>query len=118
MTTAKLSVFLQKWFCGCGVPENACESLRKLLKWHEDWDHRDEMREYLGELKYLTLYTLDHFELIEHGGGVGSSWLTGLGENVLAGLEREKVADGYESLLETRCIHGNLCMDTQCPECA
>lgn len=97
--------------CACGQPDLVIDLLVKALDWfsrkkaaedaREDtsprgWDafyeaHRPLYEEFEEEtcggnqeLFWLVLYTLDHCDLIEHGGGVASGWLTPLGEQALA----------------------------------
>jgi hypothetical protein len=114
MTRQELRVFLMTWFCGCGAPEAATASLLRLLE-----QYSDEHREADGEpaykalpkwipdkgIMFLTLYWLTDLDLIEHGGGVLASWLTGKGQAVLEALRREK-EDGFEALHASFCAHG------------
>lgn len=107
MTRQDLRVFLQEWFCGCGSPQDACRALLNLLRLHPLYEHYDELEAFLPDdgVQYLMLYTLDHFELTEHGGNVGGAWLTNKGKAVLVALERE-TGDEFEALTESCCIHG------------
>jgi hypothetical protein len=91
-------VFSKLPLCGCGDPESILELYRDILRhrravsdaddwrplndeWTKFWDSKDET------LMWLALYTLDHADLIEHGGGVRASWLTGSGYRFLELLE-------------------------------
>lgn len=120
MTRQELSVFFQEWFCGCGSPEMAAETLRMVLSMHPLYEHGAEFDALVPceGLRMLLLYTLDHFELTEHGGTVGGGWLTDKGKAVLAALEREK-SDNYAALFAQACIHGYAVEGEafECPEC-
>jgi hypothetical protein len=118
MTRQELRVFLQDWFCGCGAPEDAAETLRQLLALHPLHSNREAFDARVPDdgLQYLLLYTLSHFDLTEHGGSVGGAWLSDKGKSVLAGLEHEKAADNYETLFETSCAHG-VSIEEDCVEC-
>jgi hypothetical protein len=121
MTRQELRVFLQDWFCGCGSPDAAADTLRIILTLHPLHSNREAFETLVPNdgVQHLLLYTLDHFDLTEHGGSVGGGWLTEKGKAVLAALEREK-ADDYEALFETACLHG-YAVETElmdCPECA
>lgn len=76
-------------FCGCGQPEEALKLVLTLLRLAPFYDSRPEIEALLPDpgVQMIVLYTLDHAELIEHGGGVGGSWLTDKGERFLALLE-------------------------------
>jgi hypothetical protein len=56
-------------------------------------------------MQQLMLYTLDHFDLIEHGGGIGGAWLSKKGQAVLEALQREE-GDAFEALSAMCCVHG------------
>lgn len=121
MTRPELRVFLGEWFCGCGAPESAAARLCDLLALHPLYDHRPELEQLLPDdgLRQLVLYTLNHFDLTEHGGSVNGGWLTDTGRAVLDALNQE-TADGYESLMADACVHGYAVEDElhECPECA
>lgn len=112
MTRQELRRFLDKFFCGCGSPEAASASLLRLLEQYSD-ENRDGEPAYKAlptwipdeGIRYLVLYWLTELDLLEHGGGVMASWLTGKGQNVLEALRREK-ADDFEALHGMYCIHG------------
>jgi hypothetical protein len=101
MTRPELRVFLGGWFCGCGNPEDAAAALLRLLNLHPLSDHRDEFEKWVPDsgLQYLLLYSLDRYELTEHGGTVGGAWLTSKGEAVRDALAREE-GDGFAALTE------------------
>lgn len=107
MTRQETRVFLQEWFCGCGIPTTAVARLRDLLTLHPLYDNRAAFELLVPNdgIQYLLLYTLDHFELTEHGGSVDGAWLTDKGKALLDSLNRE-ADDGYHTLMETSCIHG------------
>lgn len=121
MNRQELRVFLQEWWCGCGSPEEASARLRDVLALHPLYEHRAEIDALIPDsgFQYLILYTLDHFDLTEHGGTVGGGWLTDKGKAVLEALNRE-AASNYEALSENACMHG-YAVETElmdCPECA
>lgn len=90
--------------CGCGVPENTYEAIRRYLRirkscfeenisWenvtecyrtnlHIDYD--DPMN--YGILQFLA-YILDSYGFTEHGSSVGGCWLTKEGERLLTVLD-------------------------------
>lgn len=120
MTRQGLRVFLQDWFCGCGNPDEAAAELLRLLELCPLYDHRTEFEALFPSsgMGYLVLYTLDHFDLIEHGGNVGGSWLTEKGQQVRDALRRESASE-FDALAESSCVHG-YGVDTElldCPEC-
>lgn len=114
MTREELRVFLQKWFCGCGSPQTASDALLRIL---EAYTEREPPNDYFKAwrlidewfpdegMRYLALYWLTDLDLIEHGGSVNASWLTGLGERVRDALRREKT-DEFEKLHAMHCVHG------------
>ena len=121
MTRQELRVFLDSWWCGCGIPESAAARLRDVLALHPLYDHRKEFEQLLPDsgFQHLILYILDHFDLTEHGSGVGGGWLTDKGKAVLEALNRESL-DGFETLTAGHCAHGYN-VDTElmdCPECS
>lgn len=101
----------REWWCGeldwccCGRPENALAFMRDALRIigeSVDANSLDALGEYTDRkskffgihggdpregMGWSYLYMLDAAGLIEHGGGVGSGWLTGKGKEVLAFLE-------------------------------
>jgi hypothetical protein len=119
MTRQELRAFLSAWFCGCGNPETAAARLRDLLALHPLFDHRPEFEQLVPDdgIQHLLLYTLDHFDLTEHGGTVGGGWLTPKGQAVLEALNVE-AADEYKALTVQACIHGYAIDGEECPECA
>lgn len=92
-------------FCGCGSPDEAYETLRRVLiilkvrseKWGRDTDYKRWYPGFLAGLQvtigykthvgaaYAYLYWIDHMDLTEHGGAV-PGWLTTKGEMVLGWL--------------------------------
>jgi hypothetical protein len=116
MTIQELRVFISEWFCGCGDPSNAARVLRDILALHPLYEHRQELEQILPDegLRYLMLYTLDHFDLTDHGSSIGGAWLTDKGRSVLDALHRE--APAFERLSGMWCIHG-YDTDTQCSLC-
>lgn len=119
MTRQELRAFLNDWFCGCADPASAAKALHDLLALHPLYENRDKVPALLPEhLESLVLYTLDHFDLTEHGGTVGGGWLTEKGQVVLEALKLE-VDDNFEVLTEQSCMHG-YAVETElkdCPEC-
>ena len=109
MTRQELRCFLRGFFCDCGDPPAATEALCWLL---ETWEDRDkamylELPKKIQDdgMQWLMCYFVNQLHLIEHGGGVMASWLTGKGSEVLAALRRERV-DGFKKLHESYCKHG------------
>lgn len=96
MTPHDLSLFFfDKLSCGCGRPEDVAELLLKVLsiveakcETPEDAKLKYERleRELPGLFYYTVLNFYDRAGLLEHGGGL-PGWLSGLGQDVLAGLK-------------------------------
>lgn len=107
MTRQELRVFLGGWFCGCGNSEDGAAALLRLLRLHPLYENRDSFEDWVPDdgIEYLLLYTLDHFDLTEHGSTVSGAWLSDKGEAVRGALEREEV-DGFEALFADHCVHG------------
>jgi len=107
MTRPELRVFLQTWFCGCGSPDLAAAYLLRLLDLHPLYEHRQELEALISDtgLEMLILYTLDRFDLTEHGGTVGGAWLSPKGEAVREALRAES-GDKFVELSRSSCIHG------------
>jgi hypothetical protein len=116
VTREELRVFLDGWFCGCGEPEAAAVELLALLRAHPLHQDRAGMKliEDLGDGRaFLVLYTLEHFELTEHGGIVSGGWLTDKGRAVMEALEREEAGFDaereempFDALFGPHCAHG------------
>lgn len=120
MTRQELRVFLGEWFCGCGHAESAASRLRDLLALHPLYEHREAVSTLLPDegIRHLLLYTLDHFDLTEHGSSILGSWLTDKGRDVLNALDKE-VADNFNELTCSACIHGyGLHELDHCAECS
>lgn len=86
--------------CGCGNPETAYALVHELLKLAPFYEHSyDEIAGLIGTpgAYHLVLGSLDEAGLIEHGGGIGGSWLTPKGKWCLEALN--SVAD-LEAVLD------------------
>jgi hypothetical protein len=111
MTVEQLRVALYRWFCGCGLPDEAADALRKLLQFHANLDSGarslDAAKAFVPDAgtRYLLLYALNHFGWIEHGSSIDGAWLSEEGEALLAGLQRE-AASGHAFLDAIACVHG------------
>lgn len=73
--------------CGCGNPEDAYALIRGILELaplHQDWR---AARALFGDgpgsggAYHVVLSVLTNAKLLEHGGGIGGSWLTGKGKH-------------------------------------
>lgn len=108
MTREQLRVEFADSWCGCGNPEEGYRLVRQVLLLCPLYDHRPEFEELIPDtgVEMIVLGLLDNLGLIEHGGGIGGSWLTSKGEAALKALNRE-AHDGFESLADDYCIHGN-----------
>ena len=87
--------------CGCGFPKEAYNFLRRLIELCDRrgylsdpptkiWvDAEKEITKVVKENPEITAHVLMHFlndkEVLEHGGTVGGSWLTKLGEDIVDG---------------------------------
>lgn len=80
-------------FCGCGNPDDAYNLVRDLLSLAPFFDHRTEVQERIGGgpgVEDLVLYSLDGAGLLEHGTGIGGSWLTAKGRHYLSLMQRHE----------------------------
>jgi hypothetical protein len=68
--------------CGCGNPETAFSLVRDLLNLAPFFENPEAVRKRIGEpgACHLVLSMLDNAGLIDHGGGIGGSWLLTKGE--------------------------------------
>lgn len=85
--------------CGCGNPEDALALVKDLLDLAPFFEDPNAVRERVGEpgAYHLVLSMLDTVGLIEHGGTIGGSWLTGKGEyfrRVLSEMTLEQIGEG------------------------
>lgn len=75
--------------CGCGDPEKTYTILKETLEifdnnnWEEKCKKQKAWEEKYGDLAFLTLYFLNSFDLLEHGGSVGGSWLSQEGKTLV-----------------------------------
>lgn len=99
--------------CGCGNPEEGVELIYKVLCLHPLYEHRDEFKALIPGtgVEMIVLGLLEDAELNEHGGGIGSSWLTPLGEQARDALRRELAEHPddetpFDSFCGLHCIHG------------
>lgn len=87
--------------CGCGRPDTAYELVRDLLRLMPLYEEgRREKAEELcgstGAFYWLLGVLTDAADLIEHGGGIGGSWMLPDGERFLAALERVEDWDEFD----------------------
>ena len=92
-------------FCGCGNPEVVLQFVHQALRlikqrkesgWNDDSNTAIEthFRSEKDELFYwMAWYFLDRSKLIEHGTGVGGSWLTEKGEDFLQYLDTHSISE-------------------------
>ena len=90
-------------FCGCGMPEEtlngALEGLQLLNSKSEEYEEtkRREIEIFGSERSaYFFYYTMDGKGFLEHGGGVGASWLTQAGTVLRQILEIWKEMEGED----------------------
>jgi hypothetical protein len=91
--------------CGCGNPETAYELVHKMLGlapfYERSWN---EIADPIGTAGacYIVLGALDAAGLMEHGGGIGGSWLTPKGEWCLNALNlggtMRELSDRFDSI--------------------
>jgi len=79
--------------CGCGDPDSVMDKIRVLLKIIRD-NKEEQLQEAFGvsniydnELLLFMIYILNDKDILEHGTGVGGSWLTEEGRMLLYVLE-------------------------------
>jgi len=83
--------------CGCGQPEQAVELVRQILNLaplynNENWKKAEQLIGSAGAF-HIVLSVLDNARLMEHGGGIGGSWLTEKGEAVRDALNLLAASD-------------------------
>ena len=91
--------------CGCGVSEDTDEVIRKLLtirkeKYEDKISYEESIKRYESDLNIdmddnnhyglwqFMMYVLDNAGILEHGSGIGGSWLTKEGKMYLYLLDR------------------------------
>ncbi len=98
--------------CGCGGPDEAYALVRDVLSlapFYDDWKAVEQL---IGERAcYFVLYQLDRCDLIEHGGGIGGSWLTEKGKLYL-GLMKQYSLDQVD---ESGLPHDGGDCPAECP---
>jgi hypothetical protein len=100
-------------------PEGGAEAWRQigdLLALAPFYDHRAAVRTRIGGgpgVEDMVLYALDGAGLIEHGGGIGGSWLTAKGRHYLSLMRRYEWEDIEDE--ETGVPHdGEPCETVRC----
>lgn len=91
MTKHELNHFFhdELHLCGCGRPEDAAVLVRDILRCCPLYQGRKQFEELLPNsgAQHIILGLLSDADVIEHGGGIGGSWLTDKGKDILASLE-------------------------------
>jgi hypothetical protein len=84
--------------CGCGNPEEGVALIHEVLKLHPPYDHRAELEAILPSdgIQMVVLGLIDDVGLNEHGGSIGGSWLTPLGERASGAKRRSVLSAGDE----------------------
>jgi hypothetical protein len=106
--------------CGCGNPEDAYELIRRVLDLAPFHQHPESVRDLIGHdgSYHLVLSLLTNAGLIEHGGGIGGSWLTGKGKHYRELLRRYEwdaiEADGGGVISEIGYPHDGKPCDSGC----
>lgn len=69
--------------CGCGNPEDAYGLVRDILNLAPFYEHPEKVLDLISNdgAYHLVLSMLSNAKLIEHGGGIGGSWLTEKGKH-------------------------------------
>ena len=90
--------------CGCGIPEDTYEIIRRYLHIREDYytdkiEYKDVLERYKTDLHIkdddslqagllqFMMYVLDHKGFTEHGSSIGGCWLTNKGRMLLTVLD-------------------------------
>lgn len=99
--------------CGCGNPEDAYNLIRDILALAPFYDHPQKVRDLIGNAgaHHIVLSLLNHARLIEHGGGIGGSWITPKGKHYLGLMQRYE----YDDLDEAGLPHEGGDCPPQCP---
>lgn len=76
-------------FCACNIPNAGARLVLSVLRLCPLSGHRPEFERLIPDAgaQHIILSLLNHVDLLEHGGGIGGSWLTDKGRRVLASLE-------------------------------
>lgn len=73
-------------FCGCGAPWEMVSYIKKYLtETSKDWGERNDLK--ADAAYWMAAYLCDAYGLTNHGGNVGSAWLTELGKEWLEKLK-------------------------------
>lgn len=81
------SLVAQMGFNTTGDPKAAARFVHELLSIAPLYDHQNELKALIPEpLLYAVLYAFTTHDVMEHGGGVGGSWLTDKGGELLEEL--------------------------------
>lgn len=79
--------------CGCGWSEHYAELAVKLLEFFNT-KHMERDLKFIDDYEVeLMAHWLDSKELIEHGGGIGGSWLTEKGKELLKLYQTESTKE-------------------------
>lgn len=94
-------LFYGKLHWCCGDPEQVLNSIHEVLEFSRDLHNRDisETNCYVSGYTQFMWHALNDADLLEHGCGVGGSWLTEKGEILLEMLEKygvEKICEMVE----------------------
>ena len=79
-------------FCSCGLPEKNLDLVRKVLRNIQTRWETDTCYEYVTseEADTFIMYVLDSRDILEHGCGIGGSWLSVFGKDLLEDLTKMK----------------------------
>ena len=100
--------------CGCGIPEDTYEIIRRYLHIREDWRtdkieynyvlerykmdlHIDDNDSLQAGLLQFMMYVLDHKGFTEHGSSIGGCWLADKGRRLLTVLDAWHDSENNES---------------------
>ena len=88
--------------CGCGRPQEGARLVRDILNLCPLYDNRPAFETLIPHVgaQMLLLGLLDNAGLIEHGGGIGGSWLTEKGIEVrdsFATLSEEVIDEMFDN---------------------
>lgn len=90
--------------CGCGNPDSAWRMVYDLLRltpYYKDSGYRKAVWLIGSEgAHHIVLSAMTHAELIEHGGGIGGSWITDKGRWFTAAIDYAGGPDVVHDLIE------------------
>jgi len=100
--------------CGCGRPETTVILIKAILECMPLYDNRAKFEKLVPDegAQHLILGLMTEADLIEHGGGIGGSWMRDEGKALLKSLQDLAITDPqFESVFDNETVW------EECPKC-